>query len=40
MVGVLVAVFGVGLIDCVNPSAIAVTLYLLLTGGISFDPVV
>jgi cytochrome c biogenesis protein CcdA len=32
MVVLLVAVFGLALIDSVNPSAIAVTLYLLLTG--------
>jgi cytochrome c biogenesis protein CcdA len=37
MVGLLVAVFGLALIDSVNPSAIAVTLYLLLTGG-SYTP--
>jgi cytochrome c biogenesis protein CcdA len=32
MVGVLVAVFGLALIDSVNPSAIPVTLYFLLTS--------
>jgi cytochrome c biogenesis protein CcdA len=37
MVGLLVAVFGLALIDSVNPSAKAVTLYLLLTGG-SYTP--
>jgi cytochrome c biogenesis protein CcdA len=33
MVGVFVAIIGLALIDSVNPSAIAVTLYLLLAGG-------
>ena len=33
MTGVLVSVFGLALLDSLNPSAIAITLYLLLSGG-------
>ena len=35
--GVLAPVFGLALLDSLNPSAIAITLYLLLSGG-SFVP--
>ncbi len=37
MSGVLAPVFGLALLDSLNPSAIAITLYLLLSGG-SFVP--
>ncbi len=37
MTGVLVPVFGLALLDSLNPSAVAITLYLLLSGG-SFVP--
>ena len=37
MIGVLAPVFGLALLDSLNPSAIAITLYLLLSGG-SFVP--
>lgn len=37
MTGVLVSVFGLALVDTLNPSAVAITLYLLLSGG-SFVP--
>jgi len=33
MTGVLVPVFGLALLDSLNPSAVAITLYLLLSGG-------
>jgi hypothetical protein len=36
MIGVLAPVFGLALLDSLNPSAIAITLYLLLSGGSSF----
>ena len=37
MMGVLAPVFGLALLDSLNPSALAITLYLLLSGG-SFAP--
>ncbi len=37
MIGVLAPVFGLALLDSLNPSAVAITLYLLLSGG-SFAP--
>jgi cytochrome c biogenesis protein CcdA len=37
MIGVLAPVFGLALLDSLNPSAVAITLYLLLAGG-SFVP--
>ena len=37
MIGVLAPVFGLALLDSLNPSAVAITLYLLLSGG-SFVP--
>ena len=37
MSGILLAVFGLALLDALNPSAVAVTIYLLLTGR-SFAP--
>ena len=33
MIGVLAPVFGLALLDSLNPSAVAITLYLLLSGG-------
>ena len=33
MIGVLAPVFGLALLDSLNPSAVAITLYLLLAGG-------
>ena len=33
MTGVLPPVFGLALLDSLNPSAVAITLYLLLSGG-------
>ncbi len=39
MIGVLAPVFGLALLDSLNPSAVAITLYLLLSGG-SFVPTV
>lgn len=33
MTGLLTAVFGLAILDTLNPSAVAVTLYLLLSGG-------
>ena len=37
MMGVVAPVFGLALLDSLNPSAVAITLYLLLSGG-SFVP--
>ena len=37
MTGTLVTVFGLALLDSINPSALAVTIYLLLQGG-SYAP--